>query len=237
MTKAFLHGRTEAIRTVQPESVNFTKVSSWLSLTWLRLLDMAQTLTNTLYRPSSLTPLPMRRSQPCAKLVRNTPSSQRSAVKASGKIDTSMPYNVFFSVRWLETSTRTLTILSQSTTTTRNTPCRLFSLILVGHYCRLQSCLLRTVVIPRLGCLVLDLSQRVDMVLDTLSRKAVYLCKSPSPRGRFSPDAHQCTYVAAPRQSISRLAASLTPCKATCWTSNASSSHSTSKSTLGPHPS
>lgn len=28
MTKAFLHGRTEAIRSVQPESVNFTKVST-----------------------------------------------------------------------------------------------------------------------------------------------------------------------------------------------------------------
>ena len=28
MTKAFLHGRTEAIRTVQPESVNFTKVGT-----------------------------------------------------------------------------------------------------------------------------------------------------------------------------------------------------------------
>ena len=27
MTKAFLHGRTEAIRTVQPESVTFVKVS------------------------------------------------------------------------------------------------------------------------------------------------------------------------------------------------------------------
>lgn len=27
MTKAFLHGRTEAIRTVQPESVHFVKVS------------------------------------------------------------------------------------------------------------------------------------------------------------------------------------------------------------------
>lgn len=27
MTKAFLHGRTEAIRTVQPESVNFVRVS------------------------------------------------------------------------------------------------------------------------------------------------------------------------------------------------------------------
>lgn len=27
MTKAFLHGRTEAIRTVQPESVQFVKVS------------------------------------------------------------------------------------------------------------------------------------------------------------------------------------------------------------------
>ena len=26
MTKAYLHGRTEAIRTVQPESVDFTKV-------------------------------------------------------------------------------------------------------------------------------------------------------------------------------------------------------------------
>lgn len=26
MTKAFLHGRTEAIRTVQPESVKFVKV-------------------------------------------------------------------------------------------------------------------------------------------------------------------------------------------------------------------
>jgi len=26
MTKAFLHGRTEAIRSVQPESVEFTKV-------------------------------------------------------------------------------------------------------------------------------------------------------------------------------------------------------------------
>lgn len=28
MTKAFLHGRTEAIRTVQPQSVNFVKVRS-----------------------------------------------------------------------------------------------------------------------------------------------------------------------------------------------------------------
>jgi hypothetical protein len=33
MTKAFLHGRTEAIRSVQPESVEFIKVrhSSWIS--------------------------------------------------------------------------------------------------------------------------------------------------------------------------------------------------------------
>jgi len=30
MTKAFLHGRTEAIRTVQPESVEFTKVSAFV---------------------------------------------------------------------------------------------------------------------------------------------------------------------------------------------------------------
>ena len=28
MTKAFLHGRTEVIRTVQPQSVHFTMVSS-----------------------------------------------------------------------------------------------------------------------------------------------------------------------------------------------------------------
>ena len=28
MTKTFLHGRTEAVRTVQPESVNFVKASS-----------------------------------------------------------------------------------------------------------------------------------------------------------------------------------------------------------------
>jgi hypothetical protein len=32
MTKAFLHGRTEAIRTVQPESVAFVKVSTDLVL-------------------------------------------------------------------------------------------------------------------------------------------------------------------------------------------------------------
>ena len=32
MTKAFLHGRTEAIRSVQPESVNFTKVCFHLTL-------------------------------------------------------------------------------------------------------------------------------------------------------------------------------------------------------------
>lgn len=31
MTKAFLHGRTEAIRTVQPESVDFTEVSTYAS--------------------------------------------------------------------------------------------------------------------------------------------------------------------------------------------------------------
>ena len=30
MTKAFLHGRTEAIRTVQPESVEFTKVGTFV---------------------------------------------------------------------------------------------------------------------------------------------------------------------------------------------------------------
>jgi carnitine O-acetyltransferase len=33
MTKAFLHGRTEAIRTVTPESVRFVKVQS-LPKTW-----------------------------------------------------------------------------------------------------------------------------------------------------------------------------------------------------------
>ena len=33
MTKAFLHGRTESIRTVQPESVEFTKVrAAYLSM-------------------------------------------------------------------------------------------------------------------------------------------------------------------------------------------------------------
>ena len=32
MTKAFLHGRTEAIRTVQPESIEFTKVSASVSI-------------------------------------------------------------------------------------------------------------------------------------------------------------------------------------------------------------
>lgn len=31
MTKAYLHGRTEAIRTVQPESFNFVKVCLDLS--------------------------------------------------------------------------------------------------------------------------------------------------------------------------------------------------------------
>lgn len=30
MTKAFLHGRTEAIRTVQPESVEFIKVCTYI---------------------------------------------------------------------------------------------------------------------------------------------------------------------------------------------------------------
>lgn len=30
MTKSFLHGRTEAIRSIQPESVNFTKVGRFL---------------------------------------------------------------------------------------------------------------------------------------------------------------------------------------------------------------
>jgi carnitine O-acetyltransferase len=30
MTKAFLHGRTEAIRSVQPESVEFTKVCVYM---------------------------------------------------------------------------------------------------------------------------------------------------------------------------------------------------------------
>lgn len=30
MTKAFLHGRTEAIRSIQPESVDFTKVRDHL---------------------------------------------------------------------------------------------------------------------------------------------------------------------------------------------------------------
>jgi carnitine O-acetyltransferase len=31
MTKAFLHGRTEAIRSVQPESVEFTKVCVYVT--------------------------------------------------------------------------------------------------------------------------------------------------------------------------------------------------------------
>jgi hypothetical protein len=31
MMKAFLHGRTEGVRTVQPESVDFTKVGAHLT--------------------------------------------------------------------------------------------------------------------------------------------------------------------------------------------------------------
>ena len=44
MTKAFLHGRTEAIRTVQPESVNFVKASRH---------DRRRTLLTLLRRPSA----------------------------------------------------------------------------------------------------------------------------------------------------------------------------------------
>ena len=40
MTKAFLHGRTEAIRTVQPESVDFTKVGVYLTA-WLLSLYLS----------------------------------------------------------------------------------------------------------------------------------------------------------------------------------------------------
>lgn len=39
MTKAFLHGRTEAIRTVQPQSVEFVKVSPILCPSWILRLD------------------------------------------------------------------------------------------------------------------------------------------------------------------------------------------------------
>jgi carnitine O-acetyltransferase len=38
MTKSFLHGRTESVRTVQPESVHFVKVrwsnrGAWINMT------------------------------------------------------------------------------------------------------------------------------------------------------------------------------------------------------------
>ncbi len=44
MTKAFLHGRTEAIRTVQPESVEFTKVRYELDVTKLVLIGAVDIL-------------------------------------------------------------------------------------------------------------------------------------------------------------------------------------------------
>lgn len=43
MTKAFLHGRTEAIRSVQPQSVNFTKVRTFTN-------QLATLVTRTAYQ-------------------------------------------------------------------------------------------------------------------------------------------------------------------------------------------
>ena len=50
MTKAFLHGRTEAIRSIQPESVEFTKVVKAIgSIGWTHIDHYRD-----IFRPSTL---------------------------------------------------------------------------------------------------------------------------------------------------------------------------------------
>ena len=83
MTKSFLHGRTEAIRTVQPHSVEFVKVRHPLEI-----YNFTLKLVNS--RPSSPNPPPTRKSQLFAEHANNMSSSSKNVVKVSVKIATSM---------------------------------------------------------------------------------------------------------------------------------------------------
>lgn len=77
MTKSFLHGRTEAIRTVQPESVAFVKVSQ----TELILITYGAH-ARTKFRRSALRLQHLKkRLLLCIKLANVIPSLRRNALK------------------------------------------------------------------------------------------------------------------------------------------------------------
>jgi len=83
MTKAFLHGRTEAIRSVQPESVEFTKVKFKSHCVW-RVDHIICT------RSFIRNPLPKRKSMRSEGLVNAMSSLRRSALRAMDMPDTFM---------------------------------------------------------------------------------------------------------------------------------------------------
>ena len=87
MTKSFLHGRTEAIRTVQPHSVEFVKVRYSLS-TYNFML-------NSINSRHSSPNLPLtRKSQLFAEHANNMLNSPKNVVKVSVKIATSTLFTV-----------------------------------------------------------------------------------------------------------------------------------------------
>lgn len=86
MTKAFLHGRTEAIRTVQLESIHFVKARpSWLTSPLLRTTQRLLTVMCrvAVSRRSSQKHRRTKRSSRSAALVRGMYNSRRNVRRGS----------------------------------------------------------------------------------------------------------------------------------------------------------
>ncbi len=95
MTKDFLHGRTEAIRTVQSHTVDFVKVG--------RLPSFVVSYLHVIFhRHSSQKPIQIKRLHRCARLARVMSNSARSVPKAWDRIGLS-----FFSVLFPSTFSHT----------------------------------------------------------------------------------------------------------------------------------
>lgn len=167
MTKAFLHGRTEAIRSVQPESVEFTKVLSSHPVFSIQCL-----MEN--FRHFIPTLRLRRRCQLYARLVLGTSSSRKSAARGWDRTGIFMLCTVSFNASSLEgTLIRLPMIQSHGPQATR---CQQYSLILVGNCSALPYFPRRIVGIPLYDCSDLGLLPGMAMGLDISSKKTDCPC-------------------------------------------------------------
>lgn len=173
MTKAFSHGRTEAIRTVQPHTVEFTKVErnllSYSSHYWFPLT----------HRPISLNKQPQnKRSMHCDEHAKATSSWRKNVAKATDKIGIYMRFIACFSV-----NSSLLPNLLPPTVTTHHHPvgrhCLRFSWTLAGASLALLFCPPLTVAILRWDYSDLGLLLRMDLESDISSRTMEFQCTRP----------------------------------------------------------